>query len=218
MDEKHISALKKIALLGGVDDYAVMSSGELGSELRISQQSASKRILKLLDSRLIIRDLGARKQRIKLTDKGIEAIKKEYTEYQKIFESEGYITLRGVVTSGMGEGKYYVCQKDYMDQFKKILGYIPYEGTFNVAIDKDELGKLDLIRNTEGMVIKGFSSTSRSFGDVALYKAKIHNVDCAVIVPKRSHYKEILEIVCQFHIRRTFGLSEGDSVDLRVEL
>ncbi|MCQ2055975.1 MAG: DUF120 domain-containing protein [archaeon] len=218
MDEKYTLVLKKIALLGGLDDYVVVSSGELGNELRISQQSASKRILRLLDMGLITRDLGARRQRIRLTDKGIEAIRKEYIEYRRIFESEGCIILHGVVTSGMGEGKYYVCQKDYMSQFEKVLGYIPYEGTFNVAINKGELGKLDIIKNAEGVVIKGFSSTSRSFGDVTLYKAKIHNVDCAVIVPKRSHYKEILEIVCQFHIRRTFGLSEGDPVDLRVEL
>lgn len=67
MDEKYIFALRKIALLGGIDEYIAVSSRELGDALEMSQQSASKRILELLDEKLIIRDLGARRQRIKLT-------------------------------------------------------------------------------------------------------------------------------------------------------
>ena len=70
MDEKFVVAMKNIALLGGVNDYISISSNELGSRLEISQQSASKRILELLEEGLIQRDLGARKQRIKLTKKG----------------------------------------------------------------------------------------------------------------------------------------------------
>ncbi len=45
MNEKFAVALKQIALLGGINDYIAISSRELGSRLRISQQSASKRIL-----------------------------------------------------------------------------------------------------------------------------------------------------------------------------
>lgn len=217
MDEKYTLALRKIALLGGMDDYIVISSRELGDVLEMSQQSASKRILELLDAKLIVRDLGARKQRIKLTDRGIEEMRKEYAEYRRIFESEDHVVLHGIVTSGMGEGGYYICQKGYMDQFEKALGYTPYEGTFNITIDKDEVGKLDLIRGTSGIVVKGFSSEGRSFGDVILYKAKIRNIDCAVIIPERSHYREVLEIICQFHLRRTLSLNERDPVELRVE-
>ena len=65
MDEKYTFALRKIALLGGIDDYIAVSSRELGDILEMSQQSASKRILELLELGLIVRDLGARKQRIK---------------------------------------------------------------------------------------------------------------------------------------------------------
>lgn len=45
MDEKYTFALRKIALLGGMDDYIAVSSRELGEALEMSQQSASKRIL-----------------------------------------------------------------------------------------------------------------------------------------------------------------------------
>ena len=218
MDEKFTFALRKIALLGGIDDYIAVSSRELGDALEMSQQSASKRILELLDEKFIVRDLGARRQRIKLTDKGIEELKKEYNEYRRIFELSDHIVIHGTVAAGMGEGGYYICQKQYMDQFEHILGFRPFEGTLNVTIDKEDIGKLDLIRSTAGHLIQGFTNEGRSFGNVIAYKAKIRNIECAVIVPERSHYREVIEIICQYHLRRTLSLSDDSRIDVRVEI
>ena len=218
MDEKYTFALRKIALLGGIDDYIAVSSRELGDALEMSQQSASKRILELMEQKLIVRDLGARKQRIKLTEKGIDELKKEYNEYRRIFELEDHIVLHGKVANGMGEGGYYICQPQYMEQFEKILGFRPFEGTFNLSVDKEDMNKLEMMKSSSGYLINGFTNEGRSFGNVIAYKAKIRNIDCAVVVPERSHYKEIIEIICQYHLRRTLSLNEGDSVDLRVEI
>ena len=218
MDEKYTFALRKIALLGGIDDYIAVSSRELGDALEMSQQSASKRILELMELKLIVRDLGARKQRIKLTEKGVDDLKKEYNEYRRIFELEDHIVLHGKVANGMGEGGYYICQPQYMEQFEKVLGFRPFEGTFNLSVDKEDMNKLEMMKSSSGYLINGFTNEGRSFGNVIAYKAKIRNIDCAVVVPERSHYKEIIEIICQYHLRRTLSLNEGDSVDLRVEI
>ena len=134
MDEKYAFALRKLALMGALDDYISISSRELGEALEMSQQSASKRILELIDCQFITRDLGTRKQRIKITPKGVEEMKKEYTEYRRIFERTDYINIRGEVASGMGEGGYYIYQDGYLKQFESKLGFIPYQGTFNVHI------------------------------------------------------------------------------------
>lgn len=218
MDEKYSFALRKLALLGAVDDYVAISSRELGDALEMSQQSASKRILELLDENLIVRDLGARRQRIRLTPKGIEELKKEYNEYRRIFELTDQIAIHGVVSSGMGEGGYYICQEGYMTQFQAKLGFKPFEGTFNVRIDSEDAGKLEVIRSTAGIVINGFSCDGRSFGNVIAYKAKIHNIECAIVVPDRSHYTDIIEIICQYHLRRTLDLVDGDRVDIKIKL
>lgn len=218
MDEKYAFALRKIALLGGMDDYIAVSSRELGDALDMSQQSASKRILELLDEKLITRDLGARRQRIKLTEKGVEELRKEYNEYRRIFELTDQVTLHGVIRTGMGEGGYYICQKQYMDQFDIKLNFRPYEGTLNVEIDKDDLSKLEIIKNSEGHLIDGFSSEGRSFGNVRAYKAKIRNIDCAIVIPERSHYSNVIEIVCQYHLRRTLSISDGDRIEIKVEI
>ncbi len=218
MDEKYSFALRKLALLGAMDDYIAISSRELGDTLEMSQQSASKRILELLDEKYIVRDLGARKQRIKLTSKGIEDLKKEYNEYRRIFELTDHMTIHGTVQSGMGEGGYYICQSGYLKQFEEKLGFTPFEGTLNVQVDPEDVGKLDVIKSIAGVPIAGFSEGGRSFGDVVAYKAKIRNIDCAIVVPERSHYVDIIEIICQYHLRRTLSLEDGVHVDVKVNL
>ena len=218
MDEKYTFALRRIALLGGMDDYIAVSSRELGDALDMSQQSASKRILELLQQNYIVRDLGARKQRIKLTEKGIEELKKEYHEYRRIFEYSDQMVIHGEVAEGMGEGGYYICQPGYVEQFEKILGFTPFEGTLNIDIDPEDVGKLDVMRNSKGHLIKGFTDHDRTFGNVIAYKAKIKNIDCAIVVPERSHYRETIEIICHYHLRRTLSLDNGSRVEVKVDL
>ena len=218
MDEKYTFALRRIALLGGMDDYIAVSSRELGDALDMSQQSASKRILELLQQNYIVRDLGARKQRIKLTEKGIDELKKEYHEYRRIFEYSDQMVIHGEVAEGMGEGGYYICQPGYVEQFEKVLGFTPFEGTLNVNIDPEDVGKLEVMRNSKGHLIKGFNDHDRTFGNVIAYKAKIRNIDCAIVVPERSHYRETIEIICHYHLRRTLSLDNGSRVEVKVDL
>ena len=218
MDGKYAYALRKLALMGALDDYISISSRELGEALEMSQQSASKWILELIDCQYIMRDLGTRKQRIKITHKGVELMKKEYTEYRRIFERTDHINIRGEVVSGMGEGGYYICQEGYLKQFESKLGFVPFQGTFNVRIYPEEIGKLDIIRGTVGIMIEGFTTEGRSFGNVIAYKCKIHNINCAILVPERSHYVDILEIIAPCSMRRTLSLSDGDRVDVKVNL
>ncbi|AIZ57189.1 riboflavin kinase [Candidatus Methanoplasma termitum] len=218
MDSKYSFALRRIALLGGIDDYVVLSSRELGEALEMSQQSASKRILELLDEKLIIRDLGARRQRIKLTPKGVEELKQEYSEYRRIFEINDQITLRGVIADGIGEGKYYMCQIGYSNQFEEKLGFKPYEGTLNVKVDREDVSKIDIIRSAPGETIQGFTQEGRTFGSAVAHKAKIKSIDCAIIIPERTHHDNTVEIVCQYHLRRTLGIGNGDRVEIKVKI
>lgn len=217
-DEKFVTALRRIALMGGLHDYVALSSRELGDMLDMSQQSASKRILELLDGKLIERDLGARRQRIRITSKGTDMLRKEYFEYQKIFEMKDEMVIKGTVIEGMGEGQYYVTQPGYMEQFVEKLGFKPYEGTLNVKLLPTEFHKLDTLRNGQTIDINGFERNGRTFGDVHCVPASIQNIECAVVLPRRSHYEDVLEVVCKFHLRRTLGLEDGDQIEVRIHL
>jgi riboflavin kinase len=218
VEDRLVLALRKIALLGGMHDYVSLSSRELGDMLTMSQQSASKRILELLNHGWIVRDLGARRQRIKLTEKGVEALRQEYSEYQKIFETRDNIVIRGTVVTGMGEGQYYVTQDSYQEQFLSKLGFRPYEGTLNLRVMPADLYKLDILRRSPGIKIKGFERSGRTFGDVICHLATLQNIECAVVVPSRSHYEDVMEVLCKYHLRRTLGLKDGDQVDIRISI
>jgi len=218
MNEKFITALRRIALMGGMQDYIAISSRELGDRLDMSQQSASKRILELLEEGLIERDLGARRQRIKLTERGTGILRQEYLEYQRIFELKGHVAIHGMITRGMGEGQYYVHQSSYKEQFSDKLEFMPYEGTLNVQVDPADGDKMEILRNSEGIIIDGFERNGRTFGDVKAFSAKIHNIHCAVIIPARSHYNDVVEVLCQYHLRRTLGIEDGDTVEVIIDV
>lgn len=209
-----VKVLKVLALKGAVNCPVSISSREFGREMGISQQSASNWILILISDGYIERQLGAKRQLITLSKKGLDVLGKEYTDYQRIFEAPGKLFIKGVVTTGFGEGRYYITQKGYVNQFKDKLNIEPYEGTLNLKVRPKDKQALELLRNSEGITIRGFDKGGRTFGAVKCYLATIGNVDCAVVMPKRSHYKDVLEVISKAHLRRTLSLKDGDEVEL----
>ena len=214
----HIEALKLLALKGNIYDYNSLSSRELGKGLGLSQQSASKKILELLEMELIKRKMGARKQLVKITSKGMDVLRKEYSQYQKIFDSMEHIVIRGTLISGLGEGQYYISQKGYKEQFQTKLWFQPYPGTLNLKIEGNELSKLQILKDSEGIMIDGFESEGRTFGKVKCFLTDIQNVECAVIIPIRTHYSDVLEIISRHFLRDKLNLKDGDIVEIVVSL
>ena len=214
----HVETLKHLALKGNIYEYNFLSSRELGRELGLSQQSASKKILELLEMELITRKMGARKQLVKITSKGMEVLRKEYAQYQKIFDSMERVILRGTLISGLGEGQYYISQDGYMKQFQEKLWFKPYPGTLNLKIEGNELSKLQILRDHDGIMMEGFESEGRTFGKVKCYLTDIQNVECAVIIPLRTHYSDVLEIISRHFLRETLKLKDGDIVEIIVSL
>jgi len=214
----HVETLKAIALLGGLKEYVSLSSRELGRAIGVSQQSASQRILELIRDGLVTRDLATRRQRIRVTPKGADVLRKEYADYQRIFEVKETLTIAGLVASGLGEGAFYMRQKAYKDQFRKKLWFEPYEGTLNLKIQGADLSKIEILRQNAGIEISGFESGGRTYGGAKCFLSTVGHVDCAVILPIRSHYTEVLEVISKHYLRGSLGLKDGDAVELIVQL
>src|SRR5207244_12726979 len=102
-------------------EYVNLTSCELGKLIGVSQQSASQRILEFIRDGLVARDLATRRQRIRLTPRGGEILRKEYADYQRIFEIKETVTISGAVTSGLREGAFYVRQIGYKGQLRMML-------------------------------------------------------------------------------------------------
>ena len=214
----HVETLKGIALLGGSKDYVNLSSRELGKLIGVSQQSASQRILELIREGLVTRDLAIRRQRIRLTAKGMDVIRKEYADYQRIFEVKETLTISGVVASGLGEGAFYMRQKGYKDQFRKKLWFEPYEGTLNLKIQGGDLARLEILRENPGIEISGFEAVGRTFGGAKCFLSTLGHVECAIIMPIRSHHSDVIEAISKHYLRGSLGLKDGDVVELIVQL
>lgn len=218
MKPYHVETLKAIALLGGMKEYVGLSSRELGRTIGVSQQSASQRILELIKEGLVARDLATRRQRMRLTPKGIDVLRKEYADYQRVFESKETLTVSGVVSSGLGEGAFYMRQKGYRDQFRKKLWFEPYEGTLNLKVPGAELAKLEILRQNPGIEISGFEAGGRTFGGAKCFLATLSHVEGAVILPIRTHHSDVIEFISKVHVRPALGLEDGDPVEMVVTL
>ncbi len=214
----HVETLKAIALLGGMKEYVNLSSGELGKLIGVSQQSASQRILELIRDGLVARDLATRRQRIRLTPRGGEVLRKEYADYQRVFELKETLTISGTLASGLGEGAFYMRQKGYRDQFRKKLWFEPYEGTLNLKMAGSDLAKMQILQDSPGIEIAGFEAGGRTFGGAKCFLATAGHVDCAVIMPIRTHHTDVLEVISKHYLRNALGIKDGDVVELAVSL
>jgi riboflavin kinase len=215
---RDVLVLKSLALLGATEEFVTLSSRELGERLQTTQQTASIRILDLLKRGYITRKVGARKQGMMLTNKGIDVLRQEHADYMRIFEFTKELEITGTVFSGIGEGKYYISQTEYKKQFKEKLWFVPFPGTLNVKLLGGELSKLNILREAEGIDIEGFQKEGRTFGPGKCFLATINREECAVVIPRRSHYTDVLEIISKHYLRDKLGIKDGDNVEVLISL
>ncbi|MHB8604299.1 MAG: DUF120 domain-containing protein [Thermoplasmatota archaeon] len=209
--------LKHLAKLGALHDHVYTSSGELAKRVGVSQQTASRQILALLDRGLLARKMAARRQLLRLTAAGAEALRREYADYKLLFKGRESMTLRGRVVTGLGEGRYYLSREGYQSKFKELLGFDAYPGTLNVEVDALDRDKLTELKETEARLAPEFQSEGRTFGAVKLFPAEVNGVECAAIFPLRSHHTTVLELISPHFLRKKLDVKDGADVTVSVE-
>jgi riboflavin kinase len=210
--------LKELKQLAGSGSEIEISSSDLAEKLEVSQQSASNYIIELSESGYIERKMASRRQSISITEKGLNFLYRELDSLSNLLETEKSIVIKGSVTSGLGEGRYYVSRKNYVIQFQKKLNFIPYLGTLNIAVEPDYRSNYSRVKSAEGIHIEGFKTEDRTFGPVKAFRAKIFNTDCAIIMPERTVHSDIVEVICTDYLRGKYSLKDGDRVSLTVQI
>jgi len=147
-------------------DELFINSAEFGKLLGVSQQSSSRYLTRLESRGLIERKVTGRGQSIRLTERGVEALRKMHTELENFFRTHAEIQVRGRVVKGLGEGAYYIGK--YSERLKDALGFEPYQGTLNL----DVKGKFSPER-AKTIRIEGFKEGNRCFGDITCIPASI---------------------------------------------
>lgn len=211
------AVLKLLALAGGDHTPVVLTSREVGERIGVSQQAADRYLLALESRGLITRSLAQRRQRLALTPAAMELLRAEYHAYRRIFEGPANAALSGKVTSGLGEGRYYLSQPGYVVQFTERLGYIPYPGTLNVRVGTEALRKASLVSEWTGVRIDGFHASGRTFGGATCFPARMNGHPCHLIHPDRTHYKDVIEFIAPDCLRDALGIHDNDTVEITIE-
>ena len=213
-----VEALKQLALLGALEDAVELSSGDFASLVELSQQSASRRLIELSDAGLVTREMGVRKQRIRITEEGATVLRAEHLVYRRLFEHQDRIVIAGTVRPGLGEGRYYLSRPGYVRQFEEKLGWAPYPGTLNLELGGPEANKLRLLRRNPVHLIEGFQAEGRSFGAVTCHPASVHGQPCAAILPHRTHHTTTLEVIAPVRLRDALPAQDGARLEVIVDL
>tara|TARA_Y100000590_G_scaffold255237_1_gene286594 strand:- start:6679 stop:7371 length:693 start_codon:yes stop_codon:yes gene_type:complete len=219
---QHLLTLAHILSKGGRHNFVNITTTLLGKEIGKSQQSASLHLKELELGGFIERIQSGRKQSIKITNKGFAELSTLHSLLSKLLsKSTNTLSITGTITSGMGEGAYYVSMKGYTKQFKSKLGYIPFPGTLNVNLnEKNFCEAISQLSNYEGIKIDPFSDGKRTFGWVKCFKSKINNkIDCELILLERTHYDtSVIEFISKQNIRKALKIGNKSNVKIKIAI
>ncbi len=216
-----LQILLNVASKGALQGAVEISSSQLAKDLGTSQQTAARRLKSLEDEGLISRIVVHKGQTVRITDKGRELLGGIYLDLSTAFgEGRGPYTICGIVSSGMGEGEYYMRMEDYKSQFQEKLGFEPYPGTLNLKLKGNgDLKARQELGSYPGLRINGFSAHGRTFGTVKCFRADIEGIEGAVVMPSRTHHDpDTLEVIAESKIRDMLKITDGDRICVKIRI
>lgn len=218
---RHIFTLLKLAEMGAHRRTAKISTEYLAGKMGTSQQTASRYLIELDKKDWIKRNITPEGCLIQITAAGIKELKKLHANLHFLMETvyPPSMTLEGVVTTGLGEGAYYISVEQYRKQFLEKLGFDPYPGTLNLKLTTEyDIKTRSELESYPAIEIEGFKSENRTFGHVKCYPAIIENkVKGAMILALRSHYDaSIIEVIAPVSLRKHLNLKDGHKVKVEV--
>jgi riboflavin kinase len=217
-----LATLKLVALDGALEGPTTITCSELAGQLDASNQTASRRLQQLDDADYLTREVTGDGQRVSLTAEGERALQREYADYRRLFEGNADVTLRGTVTSGMGEGKHYISLSGYRRQFRERLEYDPFPGTLNVDLDEESIRARARMDALDPIEIDGWEDDERTYGPAFCWPATIETdgkryEDVHAIAPERTHHgADQLELIAPVKLRETLDIEDTDGVIVHV--
>ncbi len=120
------------------------------------------------------------------------------------------LRIRGVVTSGMGRGSYYVSLPQYRKFFESLLGQRVFEGTLNIKLRNARWYNIGLERNKY--------SPPDGHGAIYYALAFFRGERILLIRPARSvHGDDVVEIVARSNLRAKYSLKDGETITIELE-
>jgi riboflavin kinase len=212
-----IPLLLEIARRGGMSKRVMVTTIALASNLGVSQQAVSGALIRLASKGLVERAIAARGQSVRLSKAGVGLLRAEYTVYRGLFEGGATLTIRGTVSSGLGEGAYYLSKQKYVQGLERLLRATPYRGTLNLKVSDADREWLDSLRAIPGCTIPGFEEGGRTYGPIKCINARVRGLDVIIVIPSRTHYADTLELVAACKIRDELRIADGAEMEVLVD-
>lgn len=127
--------------------------------------------------------------------------------------------ITGTVITGKGEGHAYLARLGYRRLFQQRLDVQPYPGTLNLKLQGQHVERFASLKERQGVRISGFEEHGRTFGDVTCFPCQVNDtVEGIVIIPEKSVYEDVMEIVAEVCLRDALHLQDGDPVTVEIPL
>ena len=123
--------------------------------------------------------------------------------------------VKGIISSGMGKGTYFMSQDIYIDQFQNKLNFKPFGGTLNITIELDEITLIMNIPQDNFGLVRG----KGKLGDVKFIKAVLNDTEQGALVfpAKTKHTEDVLEFISNKNLRESLKLKDGDKVTVKID-
>ncbi len=129
------------------------------------------------------------------------------------------IIFTGEVVSGKGEGKFFTRTEWARNAFQEMVGIDPWPGTFNLRVsDLASRGAWARLNEAPGLLL---AAPDPAWCDGRCYPAVLVQGDLkvAIVVPDIAGYAaDQVEIIAPVSIRQTLGVSDGDRIEVEVEV
>lgn len=191
----------------------------IASDLGTTPQNVFKMINRLVSDGLLIKTTVEGQLLVRFTPKASELLRFVIDTVRHYLDEKLIVRLVGTVTSGLGEGSFYMSLEGYVKQFIEKLGFKPYPGTLNVVLKPEYVKYRLYLDMLPGIYIQGFSNGSRTYGGVKCFKAMINGVPGAILLIERTHHgPNVIEIISQYKLRDVLNLRDGDEVEILVNV
>ncbi|MEL9970271.1 MAG: DUF120 domain-containing protein [Metallosphaera sp.] len=192
-----------------------LTQQDIANELKMSQQSVSRKLKELEERNLIRRSLSKEGEIIRLAENGEKLLEDCIYMLRSTIISSHVLEIRGRATSGLGEGRIFLSLPYYMESFKKFLGFEPFPGTLNLTIyDRTSLENRLMLDVSKAVNIPEHKEENRVLGAVRAFPASVNGLKpAAVVFPLRSvHPKSVIEVIAPYNLRKELNIKDGDEV------
>jgi riboflavin kinase len=123
--------------------------------------------------------------------------------------------ITGKIVRGVGESSSFLAIPWVSRQMGEKLGFKPYDGTLNIAVNDPEIQRSLKARQGDRLC-----SEAAGFCDALVFRGMIADkYECGVVLPLVPNYDEcLLEIIAPVHIKDSLGLTDGDTITLELDL